>query len=72
MAHELIHAYRDVHGMSINYQTLCSAHENCALEECLVVGLHNSRSMQYYQTTYTENLIRKENGLKNRTKYKGW
>ena len=72
LAHELIHSYRDVKGMSIANDRICHTHDKCHLEECFVVGLHNPRSAQALQSLYTENNIRAENGLVIRKYYVGW
>ena len=76
LAHELIHSYRAVRGMGIDINTICDTHSTskykCKLEECFVVGLHSSKYKQHYYSKFTENNIRKEQGLVKRTYYVGW
>lgn len=69
LAHELIHSYRAMKGMSIHPDTLCETHGYVMLEECIVVGLHDSGYKKPLQSIFTENNIRSENYLFKRKKY---
>lgn len=68
LAHELIHSYRAMNGIAVHCNVMCPYHPNVKLDECLVVGLHNSK-FKIFQIGFTENNIRKEHNLSIRNQY---
>ncbi|NNG03545.1 MAG: hypothetical protein HKM95_05520 [Inquilinus sp.] len=68
LAHELIHAYHDVHGAGYRrYGGTLGQDSGKAEEEMRTVGLQS-----YADEDFTENKIRKEHGLPARTSYSGY
>lgn len=68
LAHELIHAYHDVHGAGYRgYRGTLGQDSGKAEEEMRTVGLQS-----YADEDFTENKIRKEHGLPARPSYSGY
>lgn len=71
LAHELVHAYRGIWGKVIPNSTWNTTY-NCPAEEVYTIGIYKPHIWQAVESVFSENQIRKENGLILRNAYAGW